>query len=340
MSSTGYPIVGPINNGSKVMFATTVNGYLFFLTLNGNNLIFDPRDPTISGNNQPVIATVNIPNNSTNVSFSIVGANNVVVDTNGYAMNGTNTATPMKLTATDLNVGNIIVAGGFYTFNANGSTVDWYAYTPVPATNASGTDAFAPNIELDSSDNAVLQTFTSGIRLVPILYYYSNSCSTTPANVNAVIENEASYVLAQSNPSIGPQTGYTLQSDCQNGVFYSYCFLPADCGQSNNCFGACANTNQSCTLNKSNSTFSCTGSTSSTSWVFWVIIAVIALLLIILIIAALYWAFRPSSTAVATTGSQVTFAEPVATYYPAPSTQSLVSSTSIPYSEYSSETIL
>lgn len=303
-----YYLVGPIQNKTNVLFATTHNGYLYFLTKNGNNLIFDPRKPfSLLGAGDPVVANVNIANNST-TAFSILGNGNIVVDSNGFAMSSTNPAIPFTPVAMDLNTGKALVAGGNYTFNNAGIAVKFHAYTPVPDTNTSTTTPYAPNILLDENNQAVLQTFTGSIRVVPLVWYISNACSTIPPSEQDVIDNEAHWVTSAVNPNVTFLTGYTVQSDCNNGVFYQYCVMPNTCGSVNNCFGACPNTNDSCVLNTSNNTFSCKNTSSSSFQWWWILIIIGIVLLVVLIIAAIYYmSNRPTYVQTAPT-RQVTFA--------------------------------
>lgn len=286
-----YWMVGPIQNKSQVLISVTHNGYLYFLTQNGNNLVFDCRSPLLLGSSTPILAVANT--NGSSVSFNVVNSNNIVLDQSNHPMISTNSPAKMQTVAIDLNVGNQIVAGGFYHFNFNNQLVKFFAYTPVPAVNDQKDNPFATDILLDDKGAAVLTEITEGIRLVPILWYLSTSCSTIPQNTNQTITNEANWVVSQTDPSVIFERGFVLQSDCNNGIFYDYCFLPASCGQANNCFGACPN-GGTCKLNTSNSTFQCNGSSSTSNWWWWVIIGIIILIVIILIVLAIWYAFRPT----------------------------------------------
>ena len=293
--STYYYLRGPINNKAQVLLGVVHEGYLFFLTKNGNNPILDPRNPTLLGGPEPVILNVNEVNNNTQVSVSIVGFNNVVLDTNNYLMNGTQSPSVLTPSALDINASSLLVAGPYYTLSSAVGTANVYAYTPVPPTNQSTDNVFAPDILLDENGNAVLQTLSANLRLIPIKWYLADNCSQTLSTLNEVITNEAlwtEFELFQTETNF--QTGFTVQQDCNNGVFYNYCFLPANCGEANNCNGACANSSQKCSLNTSTGNFSCTGSSSSSNWWWWLIIGIIALLVIILLIVAI-WYFASGS---------------------------------------------
>jgi hypothetical protein len=289
-----YYLRGPINSGSQVLLSFVQNGYLYFLTKNGNNLIMDPRNPTLLGGPEPVILNVNVQNNTT-ITMSIVNGNNVVLDQNNFLMNSTNAAVQLTPTATDLNVPSLLVAGPYYQLSSSGSQAQVYAYTPVPIMNT-GPSVFAPDIQLDDSGNAVLQQLTGNFRFIPIKYYLTGNCSQTLATLSEVITNEANWNEDQLfDQDVPYQTGFTLQTDCNNNVFYNYCFLPASCGEASNCFGTCSNSSQTCTLNTGNSTFSCSGSSSNkVQWYWYLILGIILLIIIILIILAFVYAFKPS----------------------------------------------
>ncbi len=293
--SSYYYLRGPINSGAQVLLSIVQNGYLYFLTKNGNNLIMDPRNPTLLGGPEPVILNTNQPN-STSVALNIVGGSNVVVDSNNFLMQSTNAAIQFTPTATDLNAGSLLVAGPYYQLTAAGQPVNVYAYTPVPIMNT-GPSVFAPDIQMDDSGNAVLQTLPGNFRFIPIKYYLAGNCSQTLSTLTEVITNEANWQEDQLfDQDVLYQTGFTIQSECNANVFYNYCFLPANCGEANNCNGACANTSQKCQLNSSSGNFSCSGSSnpSSSNWWYWVIFAVIILIIIILIVLAFWYASRSS----------------------------------------------
>jgi hypothetical protein len=188
------------------------------------------------------------------------------------------------------------VAGPLYSLFASGVPVNIYAYTPVPATNPSTSTVFATDI-LMTDGVAVLQTITTPVRFIPIVWYLANNCSETLPSVNDVITNEALWEeFNLFGDSTAYQNGYTVQGECNNGVFYNYCYLPASCGSVNNCYGTCANTNQSCKLNTTSSTFSCVNNASSYPWWWWVIFGIIILIIIAILILIIWYASRPAST--------------------------------------------
>jgi hypothetical protein len=274
--SSYYYLRGPINSGAQVLLSFVQNGYLYFLTKNGNNLIMDPRNPTLLGGPEPVILTTTIQNNST-VSMSIVGGSNVILDQNNFLMQSTNAAVQLNATAIDLNVSSLLVAGPYYQLSTSGSQAQIYAYTPVPIMN-SGPSVFAPDIQLDDSGNAVLQQLTGNFRFIPIKYFLTGNCTQTLSTLTEVITNEANWNEDQLYNQVVPyQTGFTVQTDCNNNVFYNYCFLPASCGEASNCNGICSNTSQTCKLNTSSGNFSCSGGSSSTNNWWWYLIGGIIL---------------------------------------------------------------
>lgn len=310
-----YYLRGPINNGVQCYLTAIHDNYLYFLTRNGSNLILDPRNPGLVGGPQAIINTVNIKNNST-FSLSYSGGGNAGIDQNNYMMiqSGNNPAqfTPV---ATDLNAASLLVAGPTYTLNVGGAPVQVYAYTPVPNPNPNTNTVYASDILLDDNGVAVLQTFTAQFKFVPLKWYLSNNCSQSLSTPMAVINNEALWTqYSLFGTATNFQTGFTTQSDCNNGVFYDYCILPAGCGEANNCVGACSNSGQTCKFNSNNSTFSCQNTNNVTSnWWFWVIIAVIVVIIIALLIWLIVWSTRSKPAEVATVET-VEYTEPSANY--------------------------
>jgi hypothetical protein len=302
-----YYLRGPINNKAQVLLAVTIDKYLYFLTRSGPNLIFDPRNPLLLGSSEPLIFNVNIPSGNSNLNFGIVQGGNVGLSIDNYGMVTQNPPSNLIPSAIDLNAGSLVVAGGDYSFTGNAQTVKFYTYTPVPPQNASTTSVFAPDILLDPNGHAVLQTITGGIRMVPIKWFLAANCAQTVSSINDVITNESRWVQnTELHNNATFQTGFTLQSDCNNGIFYNYCFLPASCGEANNCFGGCANSAQTCQLNKNTQTFTCSNSSSSSSSNVWwiVLISVVAAILLLLLIVGIWYAFRtPKTTVIETTNT-------------------------------------
>jgi hypothetical protein len=292
--SVPYYLVGQILDNSAVLLCTTVQNKLYFCTLNNGKLIFDPRSPLLNGGPVPTIFTADVNNNSNNrtISFKINDSvnPNFNIDNSGFAIAGTSTPITMFPTATDLNVQYAAVAGAEYSFNYNSSKVKFRAYTP--KSEGSTESVFSEDIKLDSDGNAILQTFSSFIRILPIKYYFLQNCNSSPTNTSAVVLNEAEWVSKNVFETGTFLKGFTVQSECNNNVFYEYCILPATCGGGNNCNGVCPN-NAKCTLNKSTGQFGCNNKTLGTNmwWILWIVLGVLVLILLIWII---YYAFSSS----------------------------------------------
>ena len=309
--SIPYYLVGQILDNSAVLLCTTVNNKLYFLTLNDGKLIFDPRSPLVSGGPSPVILTADVNNNSNSksISFKINNNNspNFNVNDTGYAIAGTNSPTVMFPTSTDLNVQYAAVAGALYGFSFNSTNVKFYAYTPKDSPDAPN-NVFSADIELDSNGAAILQTFNNFIRVLPIKYYYAGNCNNFPSNNSAVVLNEAEWV---SKSVFGTGTylrGFTVQNECNNGVFYEYCILPATCGGGNNCNGVCPNNSQ-CNLNKSTGQFGCNNSEGSGSW-WWIIWIILGVLLLILLIWMIYYLFSSTKSSGTVVQKEIIYEKP------------------------------
>jgi hypothetical protein len=315
MSNTYY-LRGPVSNGSQVYLTAVIGNYLYFLTRNGTNLILDPRNPGLLGGPQALISTLNIKNNST-ISLTYGSGGSAGVDQNNHIMiQNTNSGTQFSPVATDLNAGSPIVAGPIYTLEVGGNPVEVYAYTPVPNPNPNTNTVFASDILMDENGVAVLQSVPARFRFLPLKWYLSTNCGQTLGSTTAVINNEA--LWTESNlfgTQTGFQTGFTNQTDCNNGVFYDYCFLPANCGEANNCFGACSNTKQTCKLNSNSGTFSCVNNSTTNQWWFWLIVAIIAIIVIALLIWLIVYATKSGTPTATVTEETVTTYQPVQTGY-------------------------
>lgn len=297
MNPNSYYLRGSINSGSKVLLATTQGGFLYFLTSDGTNFFFDPRNPLLLGSpSTPTSFTIN--ETDTTVSFNI-GNSTARLNVNPqtlYARVGTS-ATQLVPSTGDVNTPDLIVAGGEYQFDFNSAPVNFYGYIGTTgSTGSTGTtginSVFANSIELDNNGNPMLQTIDSNIRVVPIKWYRDGNCSVIPGTIGEVIQDEATWVYSTMNPFVGYPTGFTIQNECNNNVFYDYCVDSETCG-TNNCNGVCSNSNQTCTLNTNNNTFSCTNQNSSSWW--WILWLVLGIILLILIIALIWYAVRGSS---------------------------------------------
>jgi hypothetical protein len=310
MNPNNYYLRGSINSGSRVLLATTQNNILYFLTTNGTNLVFDPRNPLLLGSpSVPSILTLT-ETNDTQISLALSSGGKLAVNNQtGYAVLST-AATPLFPSTGNVNFPDLIVAGGEYEFSTNSvNEVNFYAYVPTGTTGSTGStgstgttgiqSVFASSIEVDDTGNPILQTFNSNIRIVPTKWFTNGNCSQTPSSTSIVIQDEALWVLSQKSVFVGFPTGFTSQQECTNNVFYDYCTAGETCG-TGNCNGTCSNTNQSCNLNNDNN-FVCSSSSSSSSWWIWLIVGIIALLILILLIVAIYYAFRTPTAQIITT---------------------------------------
>lgn len=276
MNTSPYYLLGPITYPGPAFFTVNKSNVPYFLTLESNGeLVFDPRQSAT-----PLQLDLNRSTNGMQISFAgqndqtlyISGKTTIVPPQTFISATSTSTQTTLIPVTTEVNPwtgNNALLTGVHYSFyTIDHKIIMWRAYVQS-----------STGIEMDDDGNPVIQYFSSDIRALPTKWYEAGSCPST-ASTSDVISAEILWVQGQQVPN-----GYTLLSDCQTGVRYSYCGPKVTC--SGRCKSTCANSDQVCMYNSTSRNFSCTipSPTTNPIWKNVWFITIIAIIVVVVIVS-------------------------------------------------------
>jgi len=255
---------GEVPSGTQIILSTWIKEVAYFLTYSATDqeLIFI-NNPT-SGN--IVVATVESfgPNavalridNPKNLN-SWIGATNV----SGVYFANLTSKEGLSYTNNQFQPWAFPLTGITYSFQQAGFTVNW-------------------RVTLMESDGTTTnERLVSGIRVVPLDVFPLPGCATTTLTTTEAINNEQ---MASMNKTVTEY--FTTSGDCNDGFFYDYCPTGVNCGSM--CKSPCSLASEVCTLDLTNSTYSCVNTNPSGSSSTGAAIALVVLVVIIII--ALVW---------------------------------------------------
>jgi hypothetical protein len=313
---SSYYLRGPVDPTVGFLFVvtefstcTTENvscPFVSFLTINGDQLVFDP---TVTPNsNNVVIVTANTSgtgvifsvesNNNTTSNNNIIVTQEVISNNLQYIATLGNTSTQLTINTTTVNNWGFLLTGVDYSFQSNNSNVLWPAYIGNGCNVSNGR---ATSLVTDANGNPEIKYYSNQIRAIPVMWYVGGSCSDVIQDIPTIISLEQAWVSGQlsQTPIQGPNgnlsidTGYTNTTDCNVGVFYNYCPLNRECSLS--CKGPCNNSAENgitCLFNNKSNGFVCEQAADIKPWYqqiwFHILLASLIIILVIVIFLIIY----------------------------------------------------
>lgn len=279
IDNTEYWLKGAIDISIPIYLTYNKDKVVYLLTYDDNNdvLVFSP----LGKNPIPLIISLQ----SSGLVFSFKTLNNTIkylsIDNNDLLITSNNIYIFNFITnLVNSNTNSILTGIPYHLLGSDGRNIKFNTYIPTnTAINISG---YVNEIE---NNSIIIDNI--GIVVLPYIIYGCNKCSTLNNNSYITegcwISND--YTLCTD---IEKNSAFTTQSDCNIGIWYTYCGLNNYC--SNNCNGPCPNGN-SCLYNNINGTYYCqVNENTTTKKEYWLIIGSLVLfILIILILLILYY---------------------------------------------------
>ena len=188
----------------------------------------------------------------------------------------------------------LFLAGPEYTLiNAANSTMNFYSYEVDTSTPAC--------IVMNGTVPSVTQVTT--FRVVPIVWYFNGSkgceyINSASQNISTTYTAEKSWALGK----IGTFQAWTRSTDCDAGIWYSYCGVGVTCGANKStpsiCMGPCGQSNQMCEfVTGTSSSFDCQsqGVELFHSKYFWLTLGILIFIIFVIIVVVILLLFTRNS---------------------------------------------
>ncbi len=299
-----YPI-GPISSGDPVVLASFINNLLYIGTFNTStsDILFisylDPVDLssvntalttanviqfTVGGNMSSFTLDAKMPISGIRLLTKSVSSPNVLDALSLQSPNNT-----LKLTSpyqSPSSPGVVFSTANYNIFTSSNqmTSIPYFNIVTNALNYAMVSMYFIPvNIYTQSNtgNSFICSSLTSNF-FTSLQMFFCSFCSSLGINSCG---GPVFCIQASSGGQLPASIGYTQVTDCQRGYAYNYCKNNQTCGNSN-CYGACANTSQTCQVG-ANNIISCTNPSSPTTW-YWIIIAVIIILIIVILLYYCY----------------------------------------------------